>query len=41
MEGAHRVIKYLEGVAPRGRTPSPPLLTDEKGEVRIKMRRVF
>ena len=28
-----RVIKYLEGVA-----PSLPLLTDEKGEVRIKMR---
>ena len=33
-----RVIKYLEGVAAGTRTPSLPLLTDEKGEVRIKMR---
>ena len=33
-----RVIKYLEGVAAGTRTPSLPLLTDEKGEVRIRMR---
>lgn len=32
-----RVIKYLRAW-PRGRAPSLPLLTDEKGEVRIKMR---
>lgn len=33
-----RVIKYLEGVAAGTRTPSLPLLTDEKGEVKIKTR---
>nr|DAP70161.1 MAG TPA: head to tail adaptor [Caudoviricetes sp.] len=33
-----RVIKYLEGVAEGTRTPSLPLLTDEKGEVKIKSR---
>ena len=33
-----RVIKYLEGVAEGTRTPNLPPLTDEKGEVKIKMR---
>lgn len=33
-----RVIKYLEGVAAGTRTPSLPLLTDEKGEVKITAR---
>lgn len=33
-----RVIKYLEGVAEGTRTPSLPLLMDEKGEVKIKSR---
>ncbi len=33
-----RVIKYLEGVADGTRTPSLPLLTDERGEVKIKIR---
>lgn len=33
-----RVIKYLEGVAAGSRTPSLPLLTDEKGEVKITAR---
>lgn len=33
-----RVIKYLEGVAAGTRTPSLPLLTDERGEVKIKIR---
>lgn len=33
-----RVIHYLEGVAKGSRTPSLPLLTDEKGDVKIKTR---
>lgn len=33
-----RVIKYLEGVAAGTRTPGLPLLTDERGEVKIKIR---
>lgn len=33
-----RVIKYLEGVAEGVRTPSLPLLKNENGEVKIKIR---
>lgn len=33
-----RVISYLVGVAKGTHTPSLPLLTDEKGEVKIKTR---
>lgn len=33
-----RVIDYLDGVAKGTRTPSLPLLTDDRGEVKIKIR---